>query len=83
MSAPDHNQIAEAASAFMTTMALVEAQEVALQQAKIVTKVLDVLTEVAKAAQEPPRGLYNEGYHDGQVELVKRLHALIKAEREG
>ena len=74
MSAPDHDLIVS----LMTT----EAQQVALQQANIVSKVIDVLTEVANDVQKPVYGTYAEGRRDGQVELVKRLHALIKAERE-
>lgn len=73
---PDSLQLAAA------LIALEESQRVVLEQAQIVTKVLDVLTEVATAAQVPAHGLYEEGVREGQVQLVKRLFELIKRERE-
>lgn len=82
MSTPEHDEIVAAAENFMTTLALEEAQEVAIQQARIVSRVIEVLTDVATAAQHRPPGLYDEGYQDGQVALVKRLFELIKKERE-
>jgi hypothetical protein len=70
-----------AAEALMTALSLTEAEEVALQQAKIVTSVLDILADVATAAQQPAHGLYNQGRQDGEVALVRRLYAAIQRGR--
>lgn len=58
------------------------AQAIAINQANTVGKVLDVLAEVALRAHEPVHTVYEQGRHDGEVDLVRRLFELIKVERE-
>jgi hypothetical protein len=62
----------------VTALSLTEAEEVALQQAKIVISVLDILADVVRAAQQPAHGLYDQGRQDGEVALVRRLYAAIQ-----
>jgi hypothetical protein len=79
VSTPERDDMQAAAEALMTALSLTEAEEVALQQAKIVTSVLDLLTEVL--TNRSGRAVFDESYRDGQVDLVKRLYATIKHER--
>lgn len=79
---PGHDELGTAANTLFTTMALEEAEQTALQQARIVTAVLDLMTEVAtSASQRPVHSLYEEGRRDGEVDLIRRLHATITRER--
>lgn len=74
--------IEAAAEALGNFLALEEANAVAIQQAQIVTSVLDVINDVAlDAVNRPVRTAYDEGRRDGEVDLVKRLFEVIKKGR--
>lgn len=77
MSAPDHDALVASAHALMDTLARQEAEAVAIKQAGVVTAVLEKLAEVATEATQPVFGTYDTGWRDGQVDLVRKLHAVI------
>jgi hypothetical protein len=81
VSTPAHDEMLAAAEALMTTLSLSEAEAIAVQQANIVTSVLDILADVAVGAQEPVHGLYSQGRQDGEVALVRRLYEAIRRGR--